>query len=155
MQCGQDREQPIATRSPEITVLGRGRPMRAYRLFRQDAHSSLACLREQHVSDLESSRFNIRKARDPVAPGPPEPPHAVICWRGYNRLARTRHRKINDVKVRGRAVAHYAGLEITLRQLACQRFDLRDRFAGSVCTDDAVSYTHLRAHETRHDLVCR
>src|SRR5450759_5891548 len=22
-------------------------------------------------------------------------------------------------------------------------------------TDEAVSYTHLRAHETRHDLVCR
>ena len=21
--------------------------------------------------------------------------------------------------------------------------------------DEAVSYTHLRAHETRHDLVCR
>src|SRR5450756_281070 len=24
-----------------------------------------------------------------------------------------------------------------------------------VCNADAVSYTHLRAHETRHDLVCR
>ena len=22
-------------------------------------------------------------------------------------------------------------------------------------TDTSVSYTHLRAHETRHDLVCR
>src|SRR5450756_2993412 len=29
--------------------------------------------------------------------------------------------------------------------------------SGSVTLDgaDAVSYTHLRAHETRHDLVCR
>ena len=24
-----------------------------------------------------------------------------------------------------------------------------------VCSIDSVSYTHLRAHETRHDLVCR
>ena len=27
--------------------------------------------------------------------------------------------------------------------------------AGSKGWDGAVSYTHLRAHETRHDLVCR
>src|SRR5659263_755467 len=26
---------------------------------------------------------------------------------------------------------------------------------GRTCESDAVSYTHLRAHETRHDLVCR
>ena len=25
----------------------------------------------------------------------------------------------------------------------------------SILTDEPVSYTHLRAHETRHDLVCR
>src|SRR5450756_2859529 len=27
--------------------------------------------------------------------------------------------------------------------------------ALSACSGAAVSYTHLRAHETRHDLVCR
>src|SRR5450756_2741578 len=27
--------------------------------------------------------------------------------------------------------------------------------AGLLSTSRAVSYTHLRAHETRHDLVCR
>src|SRR5450759_5435816 len=27
--------------------------------------------------------------------------------------------------------------------------------AGSGCKATSVSYTHLRAHETRHDLVCR
>ena len=26
---------------------------------------------------------------------------------------------------------------------------------ATVITDSPVSYTHLRAHETRHDLVCR
>src|SRR5450756_2097771 len=29
------------------------------------------------------------------------------------------------------------------------------RNAGRVLTRGPVSYTHLRAHETRHDLVCR
>ena len=28
-------------------------------------------------------------------------------------------------------------------------------FASTVSLTSAVSYTHLRAHETRHDLVCR
>src|SRR5450756_134617 len=27
--------------------------------------------------------------------------------------------------------------------------------SGGVTAESAVSYTHLRAHETRHDLVCR
>src|SRR5450759_5465081 len=27
--------------------------------------------------------------------------------------------------------------------------------AGVAAQENAVSYTHLRAHETRHDLVCR
>src|SRR5450756_2949882 len=34
----------------------------------------------------------------------------------------------------------------------------RSNFGRGVCwiyDDDPVSYTHLRAHETRHDLVCR
>src|SRR5450756_1822742 len=29
------------------------------------------------------------------------------------------------------------------------------RYAGCPSSSKAVSYTHLRAHETRHDLVCR
>src|SRR5450756_2834351 len=29
------------------------------------------------------------------------------------------------------------------------------RSRSSACCGGAVSYTHLRAHETRHDLVCR
>src|SRR5450756_3027517 len=32
---------------------------------------------------------------------------------------------------------------------------VRGDWGTSVSTDTAVSYTHLRAHETRHDLVCR
>src|SRR5450756_1363692 len=34
----------------------------------------------------------------------------------------------------------------------CQRYPSGSR---SNFASDAVSYTHLRAHETRHDLVCR
>src|SRR5665648_663542 len=30
-----------------------------------------------------------------------------------------------------------------------------DTLAGMPSAPDPVSYTHLRAHETRHDLVCR
>src|SRR5665648_185087 len=45
-------------------------------------------------------------------------------------------------------------------EVACQEFASFPRFRGwphssRVCGDAAVSYTHLRAHETRHDLVCR
>src|SRR5450759_2647053 len=32
---------------------------------------------------------------------------------------------------------------------------LDDKIKGLDMGADAVSYTHLRAHETRHDLVCR
>src|SRR5659263_80303 len=34
------------------------------------------------------------------------------------------------------------------------RTDIEDAFR-IICSSSAVSYTHLRAHETRHDLVCR
>src|SRR5450759_575843 len=45
--------------------------------------------------------------------------------------------------------------------LDCSRGDLSGLDAGQVTVllcghlQRAVSYTHLRAHETRHDLVCR
>src|SRR5665648_1218520 len=42
----------------------------------------------------------------------------------------------------------YAGTMIRLA-------GIRKTTAISFCTSGAVSYTHLRAHETRHDLVCR
>ena len=28
-------------------------------------------------------------------------------------------------------------------------------YVRETCSDNSVSYTHLRAHETRHDIVCR
>src|SRR5450756_1169093 len=40
---------------------------------------------------------------------------------------------------------------ITLRTLA----RLMNRGVIQIRINDPVSYTHLRAHETRHDLVCR
>src|SRR5450759_4066488 len=46
------------------------------------------------------------------------------------------------------AAARYAG-RITRQELTC----CSQPFHGSRVI--AVSYTHLRAHETRHDLVCR
>src|SRR5450756_494201 len=33
--------------------------------------------------------------------------------------------------------------------------DVKNKKLFSVCSNKTVSYTHLRAHETRHDLVCR
>src|SRR5450759_1320120 len=37
-----------------------------------------------------------------------------------------------------------------------QRFRTHDRLDTAILCDlKSVSYTHLRAHETRHDLVCR
>src|SRR5450759_4568907 len=46
------------------------------------------------------------------------------------------------------------------KPIAVVRFDQRvvgvqRLFEHVVATLDSVSYTHLRAHETRHDLVCR
>src|SRR5450756_900532 len=38
-------------------------------------------------------------------------------------------------------------------QIACKRGLLKAMAEGA--EKEAVSYTHLRAHETRHDLVCR
>src|SRR5450756_2734063 len=40
---------------------------------------------------------------------------------------------------------------------ACSRYDknVATVFFDQKMTYGAVSYTHLRAHETRHDLVCR
>src|SRR5665648_292901 len=35
------------------------------------------------------------------------------------------------------------------------RQDIAELFTEKFNTPEAVSYTHLRAHETRHDLVCR
>ena len=37
----------------------------------------------------------------------------------------------------------------------CDDPNLAPYGACRVCSVEAVSYTHLRAHETRHDLVCR
>src|SRR5450756_2782600 len=41
-------------------------------------------------------------------------------------------------------------------RLSCTRFSSNQvRLALFVLAYNPVSYTHLRAHETRHDLVCR
>ena len=56
--------------------------------------------------------------------------------------------------------------EIMMQTLACPDFDADADVDSNVDADahahadadvdaDAVSYTHLRAHETREDLVCR
>ena len=39
--------------------------------------------------------------------------------------------------------------------MASYKVTLVNESEGINSTIEAVSYTHLRAHETRHDLVCR
>ena len=39
--------------------------------------------------------------------------------------------------------------------LAMINYKLTENFKGFSYSHDPVSYTHLRAHETREDLVCR
>src|SRR5450759_3968871 len=49
----------------------------------------------------------------------------------------------------------YDSYEREVRDLPC--FEYRTTVVVElyrVCCPDSVSYTHLRAHETRHDLVC-
>src|SRR5450756_466286 len=46
-------------------------------------------------------------------------------------------------------------LDNSLRRLDVEHIDLYQIHAWDALTPVAVSYTHLRAHETRHDLVCR
>src|SRR5450756_1984104 len=48
------------------------------------------------------------------------------------------------------AVGAWHGLRQHLREWL---YDGKDKAVP--CETQAVSYTHLRAHETRHDLVCR
>ena len=51
------------------------------------------------------------------------------------------------------------GAKVMLTKNLYQQVGLVNGIRGEVVelvyADDAVSYTHLRAHETRHDLVCR
>src|SRR5450756_2684129 len=42
-----------------------------------------------------------------------------------------------------------------LELVTCVRVFWEDREHQELARIDSVSYTHLRAHETRHDLVCR
>src|SRR5450756_1327360 len=57
--------------------------------------------------------------------------------------------------VRARCVVRVVEVEHDVTRAGC---DLEHKAIGVLCGRDehrAVSYTHLRAHETRHDLVCR
>src|SRR5665648_1113555 len=47
------------------------------------------------------------------------------------------------------------GVEAVVHKLCLQNISLRCLVALEDLVVGAVSYTHLRAHETRHDLVCR
>src|SRR5450759_2018905 len=47
-----------------------------------------------------------------------------------------------------------AGYDVTLVDIDAGML-ARAKAAAGKLDPDAVSYTHLRAHETRHDLVCR
>src|SRR5665648_389874 len=42
-----------------------------------------------------------------------------------------------------------------IEKAALEKLKKQERILGMVSKGGSVSYTHLRAHETRHDLVCR
>src|SRR5450756_2890031 len=67
---------------------------------------------------------------------------------------------IDGARTRGRVGALARGGGARALPAPRRVWDAPDRFAGrrrgpGPGGSDAVSYTHLRAHETRHDLVCR
>src|SRR5450756_2301570 len=56
---------------------------------------------------------------------------------------------------KGPGVASIFALAAARAALQAQHIEPRNAIMLLFGTDEAVSYTHLRAHETRHDLVCR
>src|SRR5450756_592258 len=81
--------------------------------------------------------------------------------RNLDRLLRAKD-IISVGKISG-AVGTYASVDPFVEKYVCEQLGLRPAEASNqVIQRDrhaeymmAVSYTHLRAHETRHDLVCR
>src|SRR5450756_549230 len=95
----------------------------------------------------------------------------TIASRSLDRLAAGYRRDVHDRRVRPcavgrrpRVVRRRAVERPPLAGIGASNREHETMFGGftwktrklrsSVCTR-AVSYTHLRAHETRHDLVCR
>src|SRR5450756_1216712 len=62
-----------------------------------------------------------------------------------------------SLPVRGRSLTTLLNVTVTflLRTLVAPESGVTLRMIGAVWSSGPVSYTHLRAHETRHDLVCR
>src|SRR5450756_2769789 len=60
-----------------------------------------------------------------------------------------------DPAQRGRLAGGLGVLAAELDHLPVRGGELADAFFDGQRLTDPVSYTHLRAHETRHDLVCR
>ena len=63
-------------------------------------------------------------------------------------------KRINELAKKKKTLGLNAEEQAEQKQLyAVYLAEIREQFDNTL--DNAVSYTHLRAHETRHDLVCR
>src|SRR5450759_5662547 len=89
--------------------------------------------------------------------------HPSVLHRGGERVYRS---TVREVDLEEDRVADPRG--VTRRQVVCHQHvparaaqqpdDVCADVTGTTCHEhghESVSYTHLRAHETRHDLVCR
>ena len=62
----------------------------------------------------------------------------------------------NYLEESGSAIFAYAIMKsVRLHYLPQEYFKYGQKAFDGICSTYPVSYTHLRAHETRHDLVCR
>src|SRR5450756_108947 len=93
----------------------------------------------------------------------------IVCGRRESKLAEAK-RKLPDIHIRICDVSREAErkslyqwattsfplLNVLINNAGIQRrIDFKQGIADLLSGEEAVSYTHLRAHETRHDLVCR
>src|SRR5450756_131128 len=69
-----------------------------------------------------------------------------VCWQSYVPVPR-----LSDI-VCSCSTSLMQGFHLLLQ---CDSRPEQPNFRRSLGYTESVSYTHLRAHETRHDLVCR
>src|SRR5660397_39425 len=108
-------------------------------------------LREGSVAELVSEKSRLRIEAEPV-----EQTLAVLARRGAtvteDGTALLIEAKRTEVPLIVEELVHHG---IRVYAVSAQRQSLENYFLSVTKGQDAVSYTHLRAHETKANLVCR
>src|SRR5450756_3014231 len=76
----------------------------------------------------------------------------TMTWTGTGAASEEAH---NSVGVTSPATAWYLAEGSSAWDFECWLLIQNPNPSEATCNVTSVSYTHLRAHETRHDLVCR